>query len=182
MVFVESTTRIGNVQDLFDAQVNQMVAKRALPEVVAFLVTRRGIEQAKKDLRDIASTITQRLLLVWIPKSKKPFKIIKEMMNLFFGNNKIKGKVLERINGKPSKIAIRDSNCPICPEKKGEEVIIKDIHYCVPISGAIESILSYMIQNKLVPFTNVSCQTVKSTGSGDPYCEHLVIIEYGKEV
>lgn len=176
-------TRIGNAQELFDAQVNQMVAKRALPEVVAFLTQKRGTAQAKEDLRLIASLITYRLLFVWHPKSRHPFKVLKEMMNLFFGNNKIKGKVLEKIkSGKPSKISIRDYNCPICPEKKGETVVIKGIHYCVAISGSIESILNYLVESKLVDFKEAKCETVKSTGSGDKYCEHILTLDYGTGV
>ena len=179
---MDITTRIGNIQDLYEAQVNQMVAKRALPEVVAYLFKNRGPDQAKKDLRDIASIITKRLLLVWIPRSRKPFNVIKEMMRVFFGNKKIKGKVLERLNGKPSKIAIRDYNCPICSDKKGEEVIISGIHFCVPVSGAMEAALTYLIENKLALFTKVNCETVKSIGSGDTYCEHILTLEYGTEV
>jgi len=175
---LEGTTRIGNTQDLFDAQVNQMVAKRALPEVVAFLFTKRGADQAKEDLRDIANIITHRLLLVWAPKKRKPVEIIKEMMLVFFGNKKIKGKILDRINKKPWKIAIRDYDCPICPNKKGEEVIIKGLHYCVPVSGAMEAVLKYMIDNNLVSFKKVKAETVKSTGSGDPYCEHILTLDY----
>lgn len=179
---MDSTTRIGKPQDLFEAQVNQMVCKRALPEVVAFLHTKRG-DRAKEDLRDIARIITDRLLQVWTPKSNQPFKVIKEMMDLFFGNKKIKGRVLERINGKPTKIAIRDYNCPICPDRKGgEEVEIKGIHYCVAISGAIESMLTYLIVNKVVSCSNAKCETVKSTGSGDEYCEHILLLDYGTEV
>jgi hypothetical protein len=175
---LEPTTRIGNTQDLFEAQVNQMVCKRALPEVVAFLFTKRGPDQAKEDLRDIANIITHRLLLVWTPKKRKPVELIKEMMYVFFGNKKIKGKILERINKKPSKIAIRDYDCPICPDRKGEEVVIKGLHYCVPVSGAMEAVLNYMSERKLVPFTKVKVQTEKSTGSGDPYCEHILTLEY----
>jgi predicted hydrocarbon binding protein len=180
---LESTTRIGKPQDLFEGQVNQMVCKRALPEVVAFLYKRRG-DRAKEDLRDIARVITQRLLQVWTPKSNQPFKVIKEMMDLFFGNKKIKGKVLERVNGKkPTKIAIRDYNCPICPDRKGgEEVEIKGIHYCVAVSGSIEALLKYLVANKIVSCTDAKCETVKSTGSGDEYCEHILTLEYGTEV
>ncbi|MHA1129449.1 MAG: hypothetical protein ACTSQI_16890 [Candidatus Helarchaeota archaeon] len=175
---MDSPTRIGNIQELFEAQVNVMVSKRALPEVVAYLIVKRGVEQAEEDLRDIARIITERLLLVWIPKSNKPFKIFKEMMGLFFGNKKIKGKVLERKKKRPTKIAIRDYNCPICPDKKGEEVVVSEIHYCVAVSGTVNTIFEYLIANKLVPYLKADCQTIKSVGSGNEYCEHVINIEY----
>jgi predicted hydrocarbon binding protein len=175
---LDSTTRIGNIQELFDAQVNMMVSKRALPEVIAFLITHRGVEQAEEDLRDIARIITQRLLLVWVPKSMKPFKMFKEMMQLFFGNKKVKGKVLERDNKKPVKIAIRDYNCPICPDQKGEEVEVSGLHYCVAVSGTMNAIFDHMIENNLVPYSKADCRTVKSVGSGDEYCEHIITVEY----
>ena len=165
-----NTTRIGNPQVLFESQVSTMVARRSLPEVVGFLVSKRGPEQAERDLRDISRIITERMLLVWTPKKHKPFEIVKEMMKLFFGNNKVKGKVIEKIKGRPKKIAVRDHDCPICPEKKGEELEVTEIHYCVPVAGFIESIIQYLMDKDLVPYTKVSCKTVKSVGSVSPLC------------
>ncbi|MDD1777220.1 MAG: hypothetical protein LUQ65_03555 [Candidatus Helarchaeota archaeon] len=178
---METTTRIGNAQDLFDLQVNQLVAKRAFPEVVAFLYKTRGPEQAREDLRKIASLIMQHFLLVWTPRSNKPFEIVKEMMQ-FFGKHKIKWKVLEQTNGQPLTVAIRDNHCPICPDKKVEEVVVKKVHYCVAVSGSIEVVFNYLVQKKLVSFTKAKCETVKSTGSGDAYCEHILTLEYGEVV
>jgi hypothetical protein len=178
---VDNETRIGNIQDLFEAQVNMMVNKHALPEVVAFLITHRGAEQAEQDLRDIARIITERLLLAWVPKSHKPFKIFKETMQLFFGNKKLKGRVLERFGKKPKKIAVRDYNCPICPDNKGEVVEISDVHYCVVVSGTMNTIFDYLITNNLVPYVKADCQTVKSVGLGDEYCEHIINIKYKEE-
>ena len=173
---------LGNIQDLYEANVNMMVAKRALPDVVAFLIDQRGAAQAEQDLKDIARIITQRLFLAWYPKSRTPFKIFQEMMRIFFGNKKIKGKVLERKNGKPSKIAIRDYNCPICPDKKkGEEVKVSEIHYCIAISGTMEGVISYLISENAIPYMSVSCTTTKSVGSGDDLCEHILSLELKEE-
>ncbi len=169
---------LGDTQDLFNAKVNMMVSKRALPDVVAFLIGKRGAKQAEEDLRDIAKIITQRLLVAWMPKERKPYKVFKEMMNTFFNNNKIKGKILERRNKRPSKIALRDYNCPICPEQRGEEVEISEIHYCIAISGTMEGIFGHLIDSDLVPYTHVQCQTVKSKGSGDKYCEHHLTLKF----
>lgn len=174
-----NVTRIGNPQDLFESQVSTMVARRSFPEVVGFLVSKRGAEQAEQDLRDIARIIVERMLLVWIPKKHKPFEIVKEMMKLFFGNTKVKGKVLEKFQGRPSKIAIRDHDCPICPEQKGEELEVTEIHYCTPVAGFVEAVIQYLMDQDLVPYTKVKCSTVKSVGSGDKHCEHIIDLTYG---
>ena len=175
---MQSSTRIGNIQDLFEAKVSLMVAVRSLPEVVGFLVSKRGPEQAEEDLRDIGNIILQRILMVWSPKNRKPFKVFKELMQKFFGNKKLKGKVEERIDGMTSKIIVRDYNCPLCPSKKGEELEVSEIHYCVAISGFLEGTLNHLIEYKVVPFTKAKCRTVASRGSGDEYCEHIINIEY----
>ncbi len=176
---MENSAIIGNPEDLFNAPVSALVSRRSLPEVVGFLVNKRGPKQAEQDLRDIAKIIVDRMFLVWTPKSLKPFKVFKEMMKLFFGNKKIKGKILERVNGRPIKIAMRDHDCPICPEKKKEFLEVSELHYCVAVSGFIESVIRNLMDRDLVPYTYVSCKTVKSTGSGDKYCEHIIELEYG---
>ena len=177
---MEFSTRIGKIQDLYEAQVSLMVAVRSLPEVVGFLVSRRGPEQAEEDLRDIGNTILKRILMVWSPKNTKPFKVFKELMHKFFGNKKLKGKVEERIDGMPSKIIVRDYNCPLCPSKKVEELEVSEIHYCIAISGFLEGILNHLVEYKVVPFTKAKCNTVASVGSGDKYCEHIINLEYGR--
>ncbi len=176
---MENSGIIGNPEDLFKSQVSMMVAKRALPEVVGFLVAKRGAEQAERDLRDISAIITQRMLMVWKPKNLKPFQIVKEMMALFFGNKKIKGKVTTRIDKRPTQIVIRDHGCPICPEQKGEELEVTELHYCTPVAGFIEAAINYLMEKDYVPYTKVTCNTVKSVGSGDKHCEHVIDIEYG---
>ncbi|MHA1266943.1 MAG: hypothetical protein ACTSRS_17025 [Candidatus Helarchaeota archaeon] len=176
---LEKPTRIGNPMALYESQVSLMIAKRALPEVVAFLVTKRGVVQAEHDLRDIARIITDRMLICWKPKTLKPFQIVKEMMNTFFNNKKLKGKITKRIDGKPAQILIRDYNCPICPDKKGEEIKVTELPYCIPIAGFIQAVIQHLIDKDLVPYTKVSCETLKSVGSGDNYCEHVINLEYG---
>ena len=86
---MENSGIIGNPEDLFKSEVSTMIARRSLPEVVGFLVAKRGAKQAEQDLRDISRMITERMLMVWKPKHIKPFQIVKEMMKLFFGNKKI---------------------------------------------------------------------------------------------
>ena len=177
---MENSGIIGNPEDLFKSEVSTMIARRSLPEVVGFLVAKRGAQQAELDLRDISRMITDRMLMVWKPKHIKPFQIVKEMMKLFFGNKKIKGKVTERIDGRPTQILIRDHDCPICPEKKGdEELEVLEIHYCTSVAGFIESIIHWLMDRDYVPYTKVTCNTVKSVGSGDNHCEHVIDIEYG---
>ena len=181
-MFLEHLAWIGNPEALFNSKVSTMVVQRALPDVVGFLIGKRGPQQAEQDLRDISRIITQRMLLVWQPKSKKPYQIVKEMMGLFFGNKKVKGKVIERNpkDKRPTKIIIRDRDCPICPEKKGEELEeVTEIHYCVAVAGFIEAVIRHLMDSDLVPYTNVVCKTVKSVGSGDKHCEHHIDLEYG---
>ncbi|NVM52947.1 MAG: hypothetical protein HWN66_04530 [Candidatus Helarchaeota archaeon] len=173
------STRIGNIEELFKSKVSDIVARRSLPDVVGFLVNKRGPEQAEKDLRDIARIITERMLMVWKPKGRKPFNLFKEMMNLFFGNKKVKGRVIERMNKRPTKIVIRDFNCPICPEKTKEDLEVPEIHYCTPVSGFVETMIKHLMNQDIVPYTKVTCNTVASVGSGDKYCEHIIDLEYG---
>jgi hypothetical protein len=120
MMKMQSTIQIGDLHDLLGNKVAMLVAKRTLPEVVGFLIKRRGAEQAEKDLREIGSAIAHRILTVWQPKNIDPYRLFKEAMSKFFGNKKIKEKVLEKMDGKPTKISIQDHNCPLCPEKKRE--------------------------------------------------------------
>lgn len=176
---MHSSSLSGNPQDLFAAKVSSLVAKRALPEVVGYIVNKRGPKQAEQDLRDIGAHIAERMLMVWVPNNFKPIQLVKEAMRIFFGNKKIKSKVLERIKGKPSKIVIRDYDCPICPETKKEELEITEIHYCIAISGFIEALINQLIKNRVVPFTKVKCKTIASVGSGNLYCEHVLEMEYG---
>lgn len=176
---MQSSTLIGNPQDLFEAKVSALVAKRALPEVVGYIVKKRGPKKAEQDLRDIGAHIARRMLMVWTPKHFKPFQLVKEAMRDFFGNTKIKGKIIERFKGKTSKIVIRDYDCPLCPERTKEELEITEIHYCVAISGFLEAIFDHLIKNRLVPFSKIRCKTIESVGSGHSHCEHVLEMEYG---
>ena len=174
---MEFSTRIGKIEDLFHAQVNAMVATRALPEVMAFLLEKRGAEQAQKDLYDIGGLIAERMLMVWTPKNVRPYKLAKELMDTFFNNRKLKGKVAERhSNGKPSKIIIRDFNCPLCPRE--EEVEVSQIHYCISVSGFVEAILNHLIETGRTDYTKATVETVASVGSGFSWCEHVINLEY----
>ena len=175
---MQTSTRIGKIEDLYDAKVALFIVQRALPEVIGFLVNKRGPEQAERDLRDIGNTIAQRILMVWSPKTPKPFQIVKDLMRIFLGNKKLKGKVVERINGNPSKIIIRDYDCPLCPEQKKEVLEVSVIHYCVSVSGFAEYIFNHLIENRVAPYTKAKCNTVKSVGSGDKWCEHVITLEY----
>jgi predicted hydrocarbon binding protein len=175
---LQSSMNIGKIEDLFNAKVSLLVVRRALPEVIGFLVNKRGPEQAERDLRDIGNIIAQRMLMVWSPKTPKPFQIIKDLMRIFLGNKKLKGKIVERAKGQPLKIVIRDYDCPLCPELKKEALEVSVIHYCVAVSGFVESVLNHLIEHKVAPYTKAKCNTVKSVGSGDKFCEHVITLEY----
>ena len=171
--------RIGYVQDVFDSDGLLLVVKYALPDVMAFLIHERGAEQAEKDLRDIGNTICERMLMVWEPENTDPIKLLKEIKKKFFKKSKqIKGKVLDRFGGAPAKIKIIDKDCPVCPTR-GEEFEISEIHYCTSISGFIESILNSLIKANRTPYTQASCKTTASVGSGDKHCEMIIELKYG---
>ncbi len=179
MICLDEIGRIGFVQDVYDSEGLLLVVKYALPDVMAFLIRERGAEQAEKDLRDIGEMICDRMLMVWEPENTDPIQVLKEMKKKFFKKSKqIKGKVLERFGGAPSKIKIIDKDCPVCPTR-GEEFEISEIHYCTSISSFIESILNHLIKSKRTPYTQVSCKTIASVGSGDAQCEMIIKLKYG---
>jgi len=175
----ENTTRIGDIQSVYKAQGLLMTVKYSLPDVMGFILNKRGAEQAEKDFRDIGRTIAERMLMVWEPKSTEPAEILNEIKKKFFHGKKIKAKVLERFGKAPSKILIRESECPVCPEKKGEELEVSEVHYCSSISGFTEAILNHLIEKKLTLYTQASCKTVASVGSGDKYCDMIIELKYG---
>lgn len=168
------------MEDLLGSKALLMPIKRSSPEIIGFLIAKRGAEQAEKDLYDIGGLIAQRVLMVWSPKKTEPFKVFKEAGRKFFGNKKIKKRVLERINGRDSKISVQDRKCPVCPTEKGQELEeqLKEINHCVMISGFIEAILKHLIETQPVPYNEIKCETVKSISSGDDYCEHIITIKY----
>ena len=172
--------RIGNVEDVFNTDGLLLVVKYALPDVMAFLINKRGAEQAVKDLQDIGAIVAQRMLLIWKPDNTDPIKLLKEIKKKFFKKSKqIKGKVLEKFGGAPSKILIRDRDCPVCPEQKGEEIEISEIHYCTAISGFVDGVLKQLIKEKRTPYTQANCKTVASVGSGQKECEMIIDLKYG---
>lgn len=172
---------MGTIQKIFEADGLLTTVKYALPDVMAFLISERGVVQAEKDLLAIGKMTAERMLIIWKPRNSNPIKLLKEIKKGFFKKTKEpKGKILERFGGAPSKILIRDRDCPVCPEKgAGEEVEVSQIHYCTAISGFVEAVLNYLIQNKLAPYTQASCKTVASVGSGHKYCEMLIDLKYG---
>lgn len=172
---------MGTIQKIFEADGLLTTVKYALPDVIAFLISKRGTEQAEKDLIDIGKMIAERMLIIWKPQNNDPIKLLKEIKKKFFKKTKEpKGKVLEKYRDGPSKILIRDRDCPVCPEKgKGEEVEVSEIHYCTAISGFVEAVLNYLIRNKLAPYTQASCKTIASVGSGHDACEMIIDLKYG---
>ncbi|MHA1266827.1 MAG: hypothetical protein ACTSRS_16440 [Candidatus Helarchaeota archaeon] len=168
------------IKEIFNSEGLLMVVKFALPDVMAFLINKRGAEQAEKDLRDIGEMIAERMLRVWHPETADPIKLLKEIKKSFFKKTKqIKAQVLERYGGAPSKILIRDRDCPVCPDPSGEEFEISEIHYCTAISGFVEAILKWLIANKYTAYTAASCRTIASVGSGQEACEMIIELKYG---
>jgi hypothetical protein len=170
---------IGNIHYIYKAQGLLMVVKYALPDVIGFILNKRGPEQAEKDLRDIGKTIAERMLMVWKPKSTNPVEILNEVKKKFFSGKKVRGQVLERFGKAPSKILIHEKDCPVCPEKRGEEVEISQIHYCSAIAGFTETLLNTLASTKQTQYTKASCKTVASVGSGDKECQMLIELKYG---
>jgi len=180
-MFLQNSTRIGNIQDVYKAQGLLMVVKYSLPDVMGFILKKRGPEQAEKDLRDIGKTIAERILMVWKPKSTNPVEVLNEIKKKFFSGKKVRGEVLERFGKAPSKILIHEKDCPVCPEEKGEELEVSQVHYCSAISGFTEALLNYLVSTKQTLYTKASCKTVASVGSGDKDCQMLIELKYGGE-
>ena len=177
---LESPNRIGNIEELIGTKALLMPIKRSSPEIIGFLIAKRGLEQAAKDLYDIGGLIAERILMVWSPKKTEPFEIFKEAGRKFFGNKKIKKRVLERVNGRDSIISVQDRNCPVCPTEKGQELEeqLRKINHCIMISGFIEAVIKHQIATQSLPYSDIKCETVKSVSSGDEYCEHILTIKY----
>lgn len=172
--------QIEDIREVFNSEGLLMVVKYALPDVMGFLLSKRGPEQAEKDLRDIGKTIAERMLKVWQPETGDPIKLLKEIKKKFFKKSKqIKAKILDKFGGAPSKILIRDKDCPVCPELAGEEFQVSEIHYCSSIAGFVETILKWLIQNKYTNYTGVTCTTVASIGSGNDSCDMIIELKYG---
>jgi hypothetical protein len=172
--------QLDDIREVFNSEGLLLVVKYALPDVMAFLLNTRGLEQAEQDLRDIGHTIAERMLVIWQPESGDPIKVLKEIKKKFFKKTKqIKAKILEKFGGAPSKILIRDKDCPVCPEQKGEELKVSEIHYCTSISGFVETILNWLIEHKRTTYTGVTCKTVASVGSGHDACDMIIDLKYG---
>lgn len=176
---MQNSGRIGNIKDVYDAQGLLMVVKYSLPDVMGFILKKRGPEQAGKDLRDIGKTIAERILMVWEPKSTEPVEVLNEIKKKFFSGKKVRGEILERFGKAPSKILIHERDCPVCPEKKGEELEVSQLHYCSAIAGFTEALLNHLVGTRQTLYSKAICTTVASVGSGDKECQMLIELKYG---
>lgn len=171
---------IGNIHYIYKAKGLLMVVKYALPDVIGFILSKRGPEQAEKDLRDIGKTIAERILMVWKPKNPRNIvEVLNEIKQKFFSGKKVRGEVLKQFGKVPSTILIHEKDCPVCPEKRREEVEVSQVHYCSAIAGFTETLLNHLASSKLTVYTSASVKTVASVGSGDKECQMLIELKYG---
>jgi hypothetical protein len=152
------------------------------PELVNFLLQHRDPKQAEKDLQEIAGNISEKLLEYWKPKSKTMKALLKELIKFIWGG-KFKIEVLEKdFKKRPLRVMLIDKDCKLCKAKKlpifhGD---IKEIHYCVAVSGFVEKYLKQLAarDNTKLNFISVEANTVSSIGSGDDRCAHLCKFKY----
>jgi CRISPR/Cas system-associated protein Cas10 (large subunit of type III CRISPR-Cas system) len=148
-------------------------SRALLPIIYNYLVPKIkekwGLEQGIERLKDFGRKLMNDILSYWIPRGKTVPEVIQKVYEFIFYRKL--DDVKEFKNEKPRRWIVYDKKCPLCWE--GTEV--PEIHFCVALAGAIESLLNKLHELGYKNIPKAVVNTLTSKARGDPICSHEII-------
>lgn len=146
--------------------IGNLLVKMFYPNILSFFLNRVGLFEMEERVSNVGFRVGQQLLKVWTPKEKK----FEPLLRYFFKkmwNTKI--KIIKEKSKDEFLYRIIVKNCRYCDP----EVVLEGVrHPCITVLGYIQACLEYSSQK--YPLPDYKLKTVKSRGSGNPYCEYQI--------
>ncbi|MFW9872851.1 MAG: hypothetical protein ACFFG0_07100 [Candidatus Thorarchaeota archaeon] len=160
--------RRGTLKEFQKMEMISLVITKLYPIVLSYFHRKLGDKKVIPILKEIGFDLANDFLANYTKRQKTFQGYIKYFFKKFFGNK----VTIEQMN--ENLFYVTDKNCILCSDTILEGI---PFHYCIPIGGCIEQLLTVLAEQDKIPKFRYTAETASSRGLGNQFCIYTIRLE-----